>query len=204
MKDDAGDSESALQALSGSARPPARDRRQAGSRKCARRMGTFFAARGRSDEALVKFKDALQIQREVRSPIYEAAALNNVGHIYLSQGKYAEAQTYLRAGGHHPRADQRSRRRCGRAAQPRRGVRQNGRVRRGAGSISEGARALAPGGQQARDGDRAEQSGDVFKVSGPVWGGGGFQGKAGGEDLQGDRRPWLVVAKAPFIVQAAR
>jgi tetratricopeptide (TPR) repeat protein len=58
-------------------------------------LGGHYAGRNQYDESLKWFKAALQIQREVRNPVYEAAALSNIGTIYLWQGSYDEAQTYL-------------------------------------------------------------------------------------------------------------
>jgi serine/threonine protein kinase/tetratricopeptide (TPR) repeat protein len=48
---------------------------------------------GRSNEALPLLQEALTITRDTRNRNLEARALNNLGAVYLAQGRYSDAQT---------------------------------------------------------------------------------------------------------------
>ena len=50
---------------------------------------------GRPDEALPLLQEALQLRRDAGNPSGEALVLNNIGHVYLAKGQFAEAQTYF-------------------------------------------------------------------------------------------------------------
>ena len=58
-------------------------------------LGSLYFARGVSDWALEHYREALQIQREVRNQTNEAIVLNNIGAIYLHAGNYEDARTHL-------------------------------------------------------------------------------------------------------------
>jgi tetratricopeptide (TPR) repeat protein len=58
-------------------------------------LGRLLDDRGKYDEALNLYREALQIERDVGDRNYEALCLNNIGGAYLSKGLDSEALTYF-------------------------------------------------------------------------------------------------------------
>jgi eukaryotic-like serine/threonine-protein kinase len=56
-------------------------------------MGTVYQDRGEYDQALKRYKEALQIQRETGDQNYESLCLNNIASVYLAKGDTDNAFT---------------------------------------------------------------------------------------------------------------
>ncbi len=92
-------------------------------------LGTYFASRGRYNDALTQFKEALQVQREVRNQASEAERSTTSASCTLARQPTMKPRP-TSAGRDGEGADQRSEREGRHVAQPRGSLRQDRRVSR--------------------------------------------------------------------------
>jgi len=57
-------------------------------------LGNLYNERGDLDQALQRYQESLQIQRDLSDEFSQAICLNNMGNVYLNRGDYQEALTF--------------------------------------------------------------------------------------------------------------